>query len=284
MSATSLLGSYWTLAVGAYPWTGPEHCPHDFRLRVETAARAGFTGLGFWGRDLQHVRKSYSFADMKRILDDNGIVDIEVEWLLDWFYNDERRVASDQMREFLLDAAEALGARHIKVADLGNDTVKLPQLTEHFAVLCAQAAARGTRVVFEYLPPPLSSLRTVDQVLELTRGSQAANGGIMLDIWHMVRSGTTNEDLAAKLRPSDILGVEINDGLLAPPADLNDATINHRLLVGSGEFDVRGFVRTMRQLGYKDHIGVEILNAEIREWTLERAAKAAFDTSVPVMS
>jgi sugar phosphate isomerase/epimerase len=283
MSA-DLLGSFWTLAVGAYPWTGPEYCPHDFRLRVETAARAGFTGLGFWGRDLEQVLKTYSFKDMKRILDDNGIVDIEVEWLLDWFRTDERRVASDQTRTLLLNAAEALRARHIKVADLGNDSVTLPEMTEHFAVLCAEAAARGTRVVFEYLPPPLSSLRTVDQVLELTRGSGAANGGIMLDLWHMVRSGTSNEDLAAKLRPSDILGVEINDGLLATPADLSDATINHRLLVGSGEFDVRGFVRTMRKVGYTGHVGVEILNAEIREWTLERAAKAAFDTSVPVMA
>ena len=283
MSA-DLLGSYWTLAVGAYPWTGPEYCPHDFRLRVETAARAGFTGLGFWGRDLEQVLKTYSFVDMKRILDDNGIVDIEVEWLLDWFRTDGRRVASDQARTLLLNAAEALGARHIKVADLGNDSVALPEMTEHFAVLCAEAAARGTRVVFEYLPPPLSSLRTVDEVLKLTRGSGAANGGIMLDIWHMVRSGTSNEDLAAKLRPSDILGVEINDGLLAPPADLSDATINHRLLVGSGEFDVRGFVRTMRKVGYTGHVGVEILNAEIREWTLERAAKEAFDTSLPVMS
>lgn len=283
MSA-ALLGSYWTLAVGAYPWTGPEYCPHDFRLRVETAARAGFTGLGLWGRDLQQVLKTYSFDDMKRILDDNGIVDIEVEWLLDWYYTDERRVASDQMRKLLLDAAESLGARHIKVADLGNDSVALPELTEHFATLCADAAVRGTRVVFEFLPPPLSSLRTVDQVLKLTRGSGAPNGGIMLDLWHMVRSGTTNAALEAMIRPSDILGVEINDGLLAPPADLNDATINHRLLVGSGEFDVRGFVSTMRKLGYTDHVGVEILNAELREWTLERVAKAAFDTSVPVMS
>ncbi len=279
-----MLGSYWTLAVGAYPWTGPEYCPHDFRLRVETAARAGFTGLGLWGRDLEHVLQTYDFPEMKRILDDNGMVDIEVEWLLDWFYTDERRAASDRMRKLLLDAAEALGARHIKVADLGNDSVDLPQLTEHFAILCAQAAQRGTRVVFEYLPPPLSSLRTVDQVLELTRGSGAANGGIMLDIWHMVRSGTTNEALEAMLRPSDILGVEINDGLLAAPADLNDATINHRLLPGAGEFDIRAFVRTMRKVGYQGHIGVEVLNAELREWPLERAARAAFDTSLPLVS
>ena len=68
-----MLGSFWTLAVGAYPWTGPEYCPHDLRLRVETAARAGFTGLGFWGRDLEQILKTYSFKEMKRILDDNAV-------------------------------------------------------------------------------------------------------------------------------------------------------------------------------------------------------------------
>ncbi len=284
MSTVPLLGSYWTLAVGAYPWTGPEHCPHDFRLRVETAARAGFTGLGLIAQDLQHVLKTYGFADMKRILDDNGIVDIEVEWLLDWFYTDQRRAASDQMRKLLLDAAEALGARHLKIADLGNDSVDLPEMTEHFAVLCGEAAARGTRVVFEFLPPPLTRLTTLDQVLELTRGSGAANGGVMLDIWHLVRTGTSNEDLAKKLRPSDILGVEINDGFLAAPADLGDATVNHRLLPGRGEFDIAGFARTMRKIGYTDHIGVEVLNAELREQSLQQAAESAFSTSKQALS
>jgi sugar phosphate isomerase/epimerase len=283
MSRVSLLGSYWTLAVGAYPWTGPEHCPHDFRLRVETAARAGFTGFGIFGNDLKKVLETYSLADMKSILDDNGMVDIEVEWLLDWFYTDQRREASDKMRALLLDAAQALGARHLKIADLGNTTVELPELTEHFAILCAQAAERGTRVVFEFLPPPLSGLPTIDDVLELTRGSGAPNGGIMLDVWHLVRSGTTHRDLEAKLRPSDILGVEINDGLLAPPADLGDATVNHRLLPGSGEFDLRGFMRTMRKVGYAGPVGVEVLNAEIREWPLDKAARSAFDSSMQVM-
>ena len=35
-----ILGSFWTLAVGADP-VGDARCHHDFRLRVETAAKAG---------------------------------------------------------------------------------------------------------------------------------------------------------------------------------------------------------------------------------------------------
>ena len=78
-----LLGSFWTLAVGADP-LGDQRCLHDFRTRVEIAAGAGFTGMGFWHADILEIRKKYSFKDMKHILDANGIVNVEVEWLRDW--------------------------------------------------------------------------------------------------------------------------------------------------------------------------------------------------------
>ena len=68
-NSVQLLGSYWTLAVGADP-LGEQRCFHDFRLRVETAAKAGFTAMGFWHADIIEVRKKYSFREMKQILDD----------------------------------------------------------------------------------------------------------------------------------------------------------------------------------------------------------------------
>ena len=144
LRSVPLLGAHWTLGVGAYPHSDREFCPHDFRLRIETAARAGFTGFGFYGPDLARILETYTFTEMKAILDDNGIEHIEIEWLLDWYRTDERRVASDAMRTFLLDAAERLNARHLKIADLGNDCAGLPELTEHFAQLCSDAARHGT--------------------------------------------------------------------------------------------------------------------------------------------
>ncbi len=106
---------------------------------MEIASKAGFTGMGLWHADLEHTRKTYSFTDMKQILNDNGIVHIEVEWLLDWFTTGERRKVSDATRALLLDAAEGLGARHIKIGDLGNDVADVPKLTEEFGLLCRQA-------------------------------------------------------------------------------------------------------------------------------------------------
>ena len=270
-----LLGSFWTLAVGADPH-GDQRCHHDFRTRVEVASRAGFTGMGFWHTDLVEIRKKYSFQEMKQILDGHGIVHIEVEWLLDWFCTDARRAASDDTRRLLLDAAEALRARHIKIGDLGNDCADVPQLSEAFGPLCRQAAERGTRVLFEMLPAQFSRVPSLDLVLAVVRGSGASNGGIMLDNLHLQRTGTDLAALVRKLGPRDHIGVEINDGSLAVPLHFEDSVINKRLLPGDGEFDIGAFLKAVWSLGYEGPIGVEVLNEYMRKWDLKTAATEAF--------
>jgi sugar phosphate isomerase/epimerase len=270
-----IIGSFWTLAVGADP-LGDQRCLHDFRTRVEVAAKAGFTGMGFWHADILEVRKKYSFQDMKHILDANGIIHIEVEWLLDWFCTDARRAAADEIRTLLLNAAEVLRARHIKIGDLGNDCADVPQLTEAFAPLCRQAAERGTNVLFEMLPAQFSRAPTLDQMLAVTRGAGARNGGIMLDNLHMQRTGTSPEDMVRKLKTSDLIGVEINDGSLAMPVNFLDSVVNKRLLPGDGEFDIAAFLQALWSIGYDGPVGVEVINEYIRKWDLKTAATEAF--------
>lgn len=277
-----ILGAYWTLAVGADP-KGQQWCAHDFRARVQAASQAGFTAMGFWHADLAEIRKKHSFREMRHILADNGIVAIEVEWLLDWFCKGPRRAASDETRALLLDAAEALGARHIKIGDLGNDCADVPLLAEEFAVLCRQAAERGTKVLLEMLPAPFSRVPSLDQVLAVCRGAGAANGGIMLDSLHVQRTGTPLEAIANIGREVP-LGVEINDGTLAMPVDLEDSVINKRLLPGDGEFDIDAFLQAVWTQGYDGLIGVEVLNQYIRLWSLQTAATEAFARTMRVVT
>jgi sugar phosphate isomerase/epimerase len=270
-----IIGSFWTLAVGADP-LGDQRCLHDFRTRVEVAAKAGFTGMGFWHADILEIRRKYSFEEMKHILDANGIVNVEVEWLLDWFCTDARKTASDEIRALLLEAAEILRARHIKIADLGNDCADVPRMTEAFAPLCRQAAERGTNVLFEMLPAQFSRAASLDQVLGITRGSGAANGGTMLDNLHLQRIGIAPEEIVRKLTRRDLIGVEINDGSLAVPLNFQDSVVNKRLLPGDGEFDIAAFLQAIWSVGYDGPIGVEVLNEYIRKWDLKTAATEAF--------
>jgi sugar phosphate isomerase/epimerase len=269
------IGSFWTLAVGADP-LGDQRCLHDFRTRVEVAASAGFTGMGFWHADILEIRQKHRFKDMKHILDANGIVNVEVEWLLDWYCTDARKAASDEIRALLLEAAEVLRARHIKIADLGNDCADVAQMTEAFAPLCRQAAERGTNILFEMLPAQFSHAPSLDQVLEITRGSGAGNGGIMLDNLHLQRIGIDSVEITRKLKASDLIGVEINDGILAMPLKFEDSVVNKRLLPGDGEFDIAAFLQALWSVGYDGPIGVEVLNEYIRKWDLKTAATEAF--------
>jgi len=232
--------------------------------------------MGFWHTDIVEIRKTYSFKDMKQILDDNGIRHIEVEWLLDWYCTDARKAASDATRVLLLEAAEVLRARHIKIGDLGNDCADVPQMTDAFGPLCRQAAERGTNVLFEMLPAQFSRAPSLDQALAITRGSGEPNGGVMLDNLHMQRTGTTPDDIVRKLQPSDLIGVEINDGYLALPVKFEDSVVNKRLLPGDGEFDIAAFLHAVWTAGYDGPVGVEVINEYIRKWDLETAASEAF--------
>lgn len=279
----NILGSYWTLATGTAPLV-QELSSHHIRDRIECAAQAGFTGMGFWHSDLAVLREEPGFAEVKTMLQANGIVHIEVEWLNDWYCTGESRTASDQSRKLLLEAAEALGANHIKVADLDNDGAPLDHMIGEFAGLCADAAERGTRILFEMLPADFSRLPSLDKVLALTRGAGASNGGIMLDNLHMVRTGTTNAELMEKLTAEDVIGVELNDGSLARPLNFVDSVINRRLLPGDGEFDIAGFLQAIWSLGYDGPIGVEVMNEYFRQWPLAAMAQAAFAKTENVVS
>jgi sugar phosphate isomerase/epimerase len=176
----------------------------------------------------------------------------------------------------LLDAAEALGARHLKIGDLGNDCAEVPKMTEEFATLCRQADQRGVVVLLEMLPRPFSRAPSLDDVLAICRGAGAKNGGIMLDNLHVQRTGTTPQDILIKLGRQIPLGVEINDGYLATPVNFEDSIVNKRLLPGDGEFDITAFLQALWSIGYDGPIGVEVLNEYIRKWSLQTAATEGF--------
>jgi sugar phosphate isomerase/epimerase len=272
-----LLASYWSIAGGAWPHTDHEYSTFSFEQRVAAAARAGFVGFGIWHADLEHTLKSVSLRDMRKILDDHGIIHVELEFLIDWWFKDgERKAACDQRKRMLFDAAAALGARHVKVGDFTNTTCPMAQLIESFARLCTEAADVGTRIQFELMP--FANIHTLEGALELVSGANAKNGGIIFDLWHVVKLGIPYADVARV--PARFLGgIELNDGYLSSSLELHEETVNHRQLCGEGQFDVRGFVNAMLAAGYQGPWGIEVLNAKIRDWPLEQLTQRVAATT-----
>lgn len=271
----ALLASYWTISA-AFPHTDREYSPFDFQHRVESAARAGFRGFGIWHTDLEHVLEKISLQEMKRIFDDNGIENVELEFLTDWFLEREQRKKSDAQRRLLLQAAEVLRAHHIKVGDFNHTAVAMPRLMEAFRDLCADAANSRTKVGFELMP--FAMIDSLEQALLLIEGAGQANGGIVLDLWHLVKLGISYEQVARIPLPY-LTSVELSDGTFSAPWSLHEDTINHRRLCGEGEFDVPGFIQAVQRTGYQGPWGIEVLSERLRKLPLDELTTLSFNTT-----
>ena len=276
-----LVALYWTVSGPVEVHTGREWSLFDWGDRCAEARNVGFSGLGIWHADLEHVLETRSLQEMKRVFDDNGLRHLELECLLDWFLDpdDERRRASDETRALLFEAAGVLDAHHIKVANIFARPASLAQLTQRFGELCADAARHtDAKIVYEPMPPDVN-VHSIDAVLEVVVGASAANGGVAIDTWHMSKLGIPPDEL--RRIPVEYLSwVELSDGQIENMDDPVDEVVNHRRLPGEGEFDIRGYIEACRDHGYAGPWGVEVLSEELRNQPMDVIFERAYETTV----
>jgi sugar phosphate isomerase/epimerase len=277
MTDERLLATCWTTAGDAAPLRGDERSPIPIRDRVEAAAAAGFRAIGLLHVDLMPALDEYGVRGLRTLLDDNGIIDLELELLTDWWTSGPARERSDRVRRDLLDAAESLGAHHLKIGpDVSGSRWNHDQWVTEFAALAADAATAGTRVGLEFLP--WSNIRTVHDGLTLVRAADSPAGGLVIDVWHTERAHTPPADLAAvPLRY--IVGVELNDADAEPIGTLFEDTVNRRRLCGEGAFDLPGFIAALRTAGWRGPWGVEILSEQHRHTPVREGVAAAYQTA-----
>src|SRR3954465_916755 len=280
MADFELGGLYWTVSGPVEVHTGREWSLFDWADRCAEAARAGFSCLGMWPADLEHVLEQRSLRDVKAVFDDAGLEHLELEFLMDWFLDpdDERRRAPDPQRRLLFDAAAVLEPHHIKVGNIPGTPCPLEQVTERFAELCAGAAgAHAAKIVYELMPFDVN-VHSLDAALDVVEGAGAANGGIAIATGHMAKLGAA--PAALKRIPAEYLGwVELSDGRREDMDDLVDETVNHRRLPGEGEFDVLAYVEACREHGYRGPWGVEVLSEELRNLPMEEIFRRAYETT-----
>src|SRR4051794_8630741 len=153
-AATELLATCWTTAGDAAPSREDWRSPVPLRERIDAAAAAGFTGFGVLAVDVAVAEREHGWSGIRAMLADNGIVHLDLEGLPDWWSGGPERARSDELRRFLLTAAEALGARPPQVTP---DTSGAPWGTDPraggVALLPGPAGgARGRPRI--WVPPP----------------------------------------------------------------------------------------------------------------------------------
>lgn len=271
MTDSPLIATYFTLAGQVGPFDAVTVSPVPLPDRLRAAAAAGYAGIGFGHQDLALLIHRHGAREIRAMLDDHGLAMNEVEILLGWFSDGAARRESDRWRQFMLRTAGALGMRHIKVAgDLSDRHWPIDHLAESFAYLCDDAANAGLAATIELFPT--SNIATLETGRAIVERAGRANGGLLLDIWHMVRGGIAMTEIAA-LPPGLVNHVEIDDGTLVPQGDFLKETIDARLPPGEGEFPLRAFFSALDMCRYAGALGVEILSHDFRAMTVDEAAR-----------
>jgi sugar phosphate isomerase/epimerase len=105
----------------------------------------------------------------------------------------------------------------------------------------------------------------------------AKNCGLIVDIVHVVRIGIPYEKVN-RIPLRYLINVELNDGTM--PGNPNHDASGARKFCGEGEFDIKGFIQSIKKTGYAGPWAVEVFSKEVAAMSLEESNTRAFKTTM----
>ena len=231
---------------------------------AEAAGGAGFSAISLSGGDYKSARaQGLSDGDIRSLLADNNLRVAELDGVVDWLFPlpDRQGAGYDldipffgHSQDAFFAMAEVLDARSISVVDPFLRTAPLDRMAEAFARLCDRAADHGLLVHLEFLSwGPVPDLGTAWEIVRLAGRD---NGGIMLDVLHLMRSG--GREVLSGIPGERILATQFCDGRLARQGDCFADAAN-REWPGQGEFVLPALLRELRAAECMAPLGVEVM-------------------------
>jgi sugar phosphate isomerase/epimerase len=104
--------------------------------------------------------------------------------------------------------AEGLGAKAVNVVHLGGHAVPFGEMTDVLGQVAQRAARRGLGILIEFLPD--TGIPDLPVALDLVRAVGLDNLRVMLDTWHLARTGGGPHQLAGDA-PALIGGLQVSD-------------------------------------------------------------------------
>lgn len=165
-----------------------------------------------------------------------------------------------------LRAAEALEAPRLSVIAFRGTMVSLEQMAEAVGGIGRRAQARGVSIVLEFMPG--SGIPDLGYARQLRDAAGAPTCGILLDLFHLDRSGGTAADIA-RLDPGTVAAIQLSDRRRGQ----TDVPFGGRLLPGRGDLPLDELVTVALSNNPSATLDLEVLNAELQSLSAEEAAR-----------
>jgi sugar phosphate isomerase/epimerase len=277
-----LVATAWTSAGAVSPMDSPATSPVPIAERVAAVADAGYCGFGLIADDLAVVRDTVGYRALRNLMADHGLTHIEIELIERWWIPRGEPGHTYETRDLLLDAADTLSPAFIKIGSQNGPPIDDPlRLVAPLRDLADEAVEHGTRVAIETMP--FSAITTVPMGVDIIEAADHRAAGLVIDAWHVFRANTPLSELNDALAPHHIFGVELNDAAAEVVGTLFEDTVDRRLLCGDGSFDLPGLITLLRDKGFDEPWGVEILSSSFRQLPVRQAVTLAADSARAAM-
>ncbi|MDG2003244.1 MAG: sugar phosphate isomerase/epimerase [Novosphingobium sp.] len=173
--------------------------------------------------------------------------------------------------ETCLAVAEALEAPVLNLTHYRGSPVELPVLAEAIGEVCRKAGEGGRTVVLEFVPD--SGIPTIAAARFLAESCGEANCTILLDTWHMARSGGTIADIE-DLPPGMIGAFQLSDRT-EPQPGAPYVPMSGRELPGEGELPLGPIIAAALANNPVVTIELEVFSEELLALPPEEAASRA---------
>jgi sugar phosphate isomerase/epimerase len=165
-------------------------------------------------------------------------------------------------------AATVLGASIVNVTHYLGRTMPRDELADALRDACRRAAPLGLRLCLEFFPD--SGLPDLPFAQSVVEACGEPNAGILLDVFHLDRSGGTVDDVR-RLPPGAIFGIQLSDRM-RPAAGSAHVPMSGRVLPGDGEIPLRELVAAALENSPEATVDLEVLNDELRSLSPDEAA------------
>lgn len=170
-----------------------------------------------------------------------------------------------------LTVAQALEAPLINVSHFGGEPVPLPVMAEAIGAACRQAGAQGMGIVLEFVPG--TGIASLGEAHAIAQASGEPNCAVLLDVWHLARTGGTAADIAA-LPPGAVGAFQLCDRTELPPG-APYVPMTGRALPGEGEQPLGAIVAAVRANNPAVTAELEVFSEELAALPLDAAAARA---------
>jgi sugar phosphate isomerase/epimerase len=230
---------------------------------IDVAARAGYQGIEPWIRELdEHVKQGGALADLRKRIADVGLTVESVIGFFEWIVDDDtRRAKAFEEARRNMELVAAIGGSRLAAPPVGATDITgfdLAKAADRYGQLAALGQKMGVAPQVEVWGFS-KTIATLGEAAQVAINCGQSTALVLPDVYHLYKGGSSIEGFKL-LNPSAIDVLHFNDYPAAPPrSEITDA---QRIYPGDGIAPLGELLRTLRDIGFRGALSLELFNRE----------------------